>query len=137
MTKVDKYFKTQSGENVKKFTNGGCEVYGCPLTGTLSSGINSPYYCRFHFGIKFEHQNDVTIQIKYYQSLINILDNCLRPDIQYDFNLQKAEIEIRGYLIRKNLGNLYDEKSLYKTSLNILNFLHNKIRPKIKGEENA
>jgi hypothetical protein len=46
--KVSRYSKNVQQEEVIT-SNGKCEVWGCPLTGTLSSAVNSPYYCRFHF----------------------------------------------------------------------------------------
>jgi hypothetical protein len=134
MIKVSRYSKNTQQEEVIT-SNGKCEVYGCPLTGSLSSAVNSPYYCRFHFGIRLQHQNDITLQVKHYLSLINTLDLCLRPDIKYGHDIAGAEHEIRGYLIRKNLSDLYVENSLYKTSQNILRFLHDKIKPIIKGED--
>jgi hypothetical protein len=132
MTKVDKYFKNNTVTDNKNFPNGNCEVWGCPLHGSLSSAVNSPYYCRFHFGVRLEHQADITLQIKHYMSLINILDICIRPDISFGNNIAYAESEVRGYLVRKNLSELYLEGNLYKTSQNILQFLHHKIKPIIK-----
>ena len=129
--KISRYQKNAPQDEVST-NNGKCEVWGCGLTGSLSSAPNSPWYCRFHYGIKLEHQTPITLQIKHYMSLINILDVCIRPDIKYT-NYANAEHEVKSYLIKKELLNLYSEGNLYKTSQNILSFLHNKIKP-IQGE---
>lgn len=138
MKPVGTYFADKAKPNQDIHNKDGrCEIYGCPLAGTMSTAINSPYYCRFHIGIKYELCAEITLKIKKYESLFNALDIALRPDIKFGHDIARAEHEVRGYLIRKNIGQLYEEGNLYKTSQNILNFLHKHIKLEPIGEQNA
>jgi hypothetical protein len=138
MKEVGTYFKEkvkQQPEN--NFTDGRCQVYGCPLKGTVSRGVNAPFYCSFHIDVKYEFTSEITAKIKKYESLINILDIALRPDIKFGHDIPRAELEVKHYLIRKNIEQMFVAGNLDKTSKNILTFLHQKIRILPPGEENA
>jgi hypothetical protein len=126
MSQVGKYFK-ETNEVFKESTNGRCEAYDCPLNGSLSSSVNSPWYCRFHHNFLPKDFDPITIKIKKYGSLIEILDICLKPEKFFNFDIYSAERTVKSYLETKKIENLYVEENLYKTASNILGFLHEKI----------
>jgi hypothetical protein len=128
MNQVGKYFNEAKKIAPRESSGGRCEAYGCPLNGSLAHGVNSPWYCRFHYGFMPKDFDAITIKVKKYMSLIEILDICIRPDVLFENDINRATHTVKNYLTQKQVPELYDEINLYNTSRKILSFLHDKIK---------
>ena len=104
-----------------------CTAYGCGLTGTLSTGTTgeSKFYCRFHFGLSPNKNDQVTLRIHQNDKLRNIFDMCTNPEkfFKGDKNttfFAIADKKVSELLYEMGLSELHIPKNLLKTRRNIL-----------------
>ena len=128
MKEIGKYFNDTKKVQPRESSNGRCEAYGCPLTGSMAHAVNSPWYCRFHHGYLPNNFDAITVKVKKYLSLIEILDICIRPEAKFGYDYARADNAVKNYLIGKQIPELYVESNSYGTSQKILGFLHDRIK---------
>ena len=104
-----------------------CVAYGCGLTGTLSAGTDgtAKFYCRFHFGVKPNKNDKVTLKIHQNDKLRELFDICTSPDKFFKGNEKHtffalADKKVFEGLSDLGLQELHIPKNLLKTRRNII-----------------
>jgi hypothetical protein len=125
-SKLVKY-GSQEEQQVQQGQPWGCNAYGCGLPGSTSAGTNgeSKFYCRFHFGLKPNKNDQVTLKINQNDKLRNLFDMCTSPDKFFKgddsitfFGI--ADKKVSEGLFQMGLQELHVPKNLLKTRRNIM-----------------
>lgn len=87
-----------------------CEVFGCPLLGSMSARIGSgPYYCRHHYNQNPSKNFAITERIKKFLNLFGYLENAKAGDQlamaaydQYVRSINRADLAPTNIINRGN-----------------------------------
>jgi hypothetical protein len=104
-----------------------CVAYGCGQAGTISAGTDgtAKFYCRFHFGLKPQKNDQVTLKIHQNDKLRHLFDICTSPDKFFKGNEKYtffaiADKKVAEGLFEMGLSELHTPKNLLKTRKNII-----------------
>jgi len=124
-SKLVKYGNSEEPQQQAQPLN--CSAYGCGLIGSLSAGTNgeSKFYCRFHFGLKPQKNDQVTLRIKQNSKLRELFDICTTPDKFFKGSnkvtfFELADENVKNGLFEMGLEDLHIAKNLSKTRRNII-----------------
>ena len=125
-SKLVKYGSSEE-QQVQQSQPLGCNAYGCGLIGTLSAGTTGEgkFYCRFHFGVKPNKNDQITLRIHQNDKLRNIFDMCTVPEKFFKGNdkttfFDLADKKVSELLFEIGLEELHIPKNLLKTRRNII-----------------